>query len=155
MTGLKRGFFEGRFFVFLPMLSFVLVAGCAGSLFKAAGDGDVAAIKSLVASGEGINAFDGMIYLYTPLMAAAIKGKMDAVKTLLELGADPLAEDDDGFTAAKLARKRGHTEIADILAEAETKRRLEFGPSAPVARPPSNSPEDAEFALPPPQGFGP
>jgi len=137
------------------MLFCILIAGCAGSLYKAAGDGDVAAIKSLVASGTDINAFDGVIFLYTPLMRAAMEGRRDAVTTLLELGADPLAEDEGGFTAAKLARKKGHEDIAKTLDVVEVKRRAVLGPGAPVARPPIPPHDKPESQFPQNQEFLP
>ncbi len=134
---------------FYLTLSCLLFAGCTGDLYKAAMYGDAVAIKSLVAAGADINAFDGTVNFYTPLMAAAMEGRKDAVTALLELGADPLAEDADGLTAAKLARKKRHEDIADILDEAVARRLFELGPGAPVTRPPSSKPEDAEFVQPP------
>lgn len=51
----------------------------------------------------------------TPLLLAAFNGKIEAVKTLLENGADPQIPDSDGLTALDLARQQGHGEIADLL----------------------------------------
>lgn len=135
----------GRFSFFFLLCSCVFFAGCVGPLYKAAFNGDVAAIKSLAASGTDINAYDGKVYLYTPLMVAAMEGRTEAVKALLELGADPIAEDSDRLTASKLARKYGHEEIAEILDEAEAKRRAVFAPGAPPVRRPPVPPRDEEL----------
>ena len=52
----------------------------------------------------------------TALMKAASNGHLDAVKVLLEAGADPLLKDNlTDETAISLAKEHGHTEIARLL----------------------------------------
>jgi uncharacterized protein len=52
----------------------------------------------------------------TPLHEAAIIGRLDLVKLLLGHGADSAAVDDQGRTAADVARERGHAEVVELLA---------------------------------------
>lgn len=42
---------------------------------------------------------------------------MDLVVALLRLGADPTLQDVEGWTAAEIARARGHSGIARLLNE--------------------------------------
>jgi uncharacterized protein len=51
----------------------------------------------------------------TPLMAAAEMGQVGAVKVLLNKGADPCATNKEGHTAAGLAKKYRHGDIAEYL----------------------------------------
>jgi len=55
---------------------------------------------------------------WTALMIAVIHGHADAVKTLLDAGADVNAEDENGGTALMHGARRGHTEIVDMLKQA-------------------------------------
>ena len=52
---------------------------------------------------------------WTPLHTAAHNGSEELVDALLAAGADPAATNDDGVTAADLARKDGHAAIAERL----------------------------------------
>lgn len=45
---------------------------------------------------------------FTPLHQAASRGRLEIVELLLEHGADPTIESDQGWTAADLAHQRGH-----------------------------------------------
>jgi len=47
---------------------------------------DVEAMKQAIASGDNLNEFDGGL---TPLLWAIFRGDVDAVRLLLESGADP------------------------------------------------------------------
>jgi len=51
----------------------------------------------------------------TALSRAAWNGEIDAVDTLLDLGADPLVRDKEGMTAAIRAESEGHEDIVSRL----------------------------------------
>lgn len=53
---------------------------------------------------------------YTPLMGAAGAGRDDMVDLLLARGADPALANDEGKTAADVAREHNHAALADRLA---------------------------------------
>ena len=54
---------------------------------------------------------------WTPLMEAAIQGQAGAVSWLLDQGADPSLKDNDGNTAADLAKSQGHDAVVRLLSE--------------------------------------
>ena len=74
-----------------------LVGACSSrlnvELVYAAGEGDVQKIKQLIASGATVDSIelDGL----TPLINAVQKGKIDAVRALLDAGADPNFQSSD------------------------------------------------------------
>jgi len=87
------------------------------NIFKAAGAGDVATLKSLLAADgslANVRGFNGM----TPLHAAAMDGQTEAVKVLLAQGADPSVIDDNSSTPANTAMAEGHKDTAAVLNEA-------------------------------------
>src|ERR1017187_5488960 len=51
----------------------------------------------------------------TPLVRMVVRGKTEAVRTLLGHGADPSARQPDGHTLFEIARARGFDEIASLL----------------------------------------
>jgi len=53
----------------------------------------------------------------TPLHIAAAEGRTECVKVLIAAGADPAAEAGDGQTPLMLARLRGHTAAAELIAD--------------------------------------
>jgi ankyrin repeat protein len=54
-------------------------------------------------------------YGSTPLMVAAMAGSQSIAEHLLALGADPNTRDDEGHTAADLARADGYKELVELL----------------------------------------
>ena len=75
----------------------------------AARDGDINAIRELMLKGlDDINAKSTNLYTtlkITPLMQAAERGHIDAVKALLNNNANPFLEDVDGLRAVERAKK--------------------------------------------------
>ena len=68
-------------------------------LFQAAGHGHVAMIRMLISRGATVNYPAVDFFGWTPLMIAASEYKDDAVRLLLDEGADVNARDDAGETA--------------------------------------------------------
>jgi ankyrin repeat protein len=79
----------------------------------AAGEGDLARVRDLIAAGADVNAPGP--HGHTALMAAANKGHAEVVRALLEARADPRAEADWHYCALYAAIWQGHTEIVRIL----------------------------------------
>jgi ankyrin repeat protein len=52
---------------------------------------------------------------YRPLHQAAVAGREDLVRMLLDAGADKAARCDRGKTPAEYARERGHDAVAAML----------------------------------------
>jgi uncharacterized glyoxalase superfamily protein PhnB len=63
----------------------------------------------------------------TPLHLAVLKNRPGMVRLLVELGADPSAKDNRGYTPLSLARSRTDAEIADILLAAGADPGERFG----------------------------
>lgn len=70
-------------------------------------------IKSLLDQGMDVN--HGGFFNIPPLLRAALYGKSEAFKTLIEHGADKNAKDRQGRTALELAKKYNHQKIVEIL----------------------------------------
>jgi len=70
-------------------------------VFAAAAKGDAAAIAKLASSGASVNARDG--YGRTPLHVAAFMKQRDAMKALVDAGADPNALDADRYDMVTIA----------------------------------------------------
>lgn len=51
----------------------------------------------------------------TPLRAAAVSGRIEVVRLLLERGADPQGRSRDGATARDLAKKGGHSDVVEFI----------------------------------------
>jgi ankyrin repeat protein len=77
----------------------------------AGGHDDVAAV--LIDAGADVDARQR--HGWTPLHGAAQNGSLDSVDRLLAAGADPAARNDDGTSAADLARAAGHEAIVARL----------------------------------------
>jgi hypothetical protein len=85
----------------------------ATALLKAAGDGDVAKIRTLLADGAPIEATD--YHLLTPVMVAAKAGHLDAVRTLAAAGANLHAVGLDQTDLLECAAEGGHAEVIRFL----------------------------------------
>lgn len=98
----------------------------ATSLHKAAmteKDG-VAKIKSLVRAGADLEAVDR--YGMTPLHVAAFNERLDAIVTLMQLGANHFAKDgplQDGDTPFQMAQKNGLWSTVEVLKKHEVRRK--------------------------------
>jgi ankyrin repeat protein len=75
----------------------------------------------LVKAGSDVDAPQDSIG-QTALMGAAVSGKVETVKALLEAGANVLVKDRDGRTAIDHAEKGGNEEIIKVLREAEVRK---------------------------------
>jgi ankyrin repeat protein len=75
---------------------------------------DIDSLKSLIASGENINAILGVMKC-TPLMIAVRFGLLDMVSTLLEAGADVNAIDRDSANALFYVTEKTSPQIIDLL----------------------------------------
>lgn len=78
----------------------------------AGGHDDV--VEILISAGADVNATQR--HGWTPLHGAAQNGSLVTVERLLAAGADRAARNDDGVSAADLARAAGHPEIEGLLA---------------------------------------
>jgi len=118
-------------------------------MLTAARNGDVAAVKQLLAKGEDVNAAnpDGV----TALMIAGAEDHLNVVLVLLEAGADARMKTASGKTAALFAAGRGHDQIATVLNEAAS-----MPPNQPPARPAEGgtSPQESKEPERDPAGVG-
>jgi hypothetical protein len=89
-------------------------ANLAAALCRAADDGNLAAVRSLLAEGASVNVeTDGE----TPLAEAAHGGHLEIVRALLDAGADINAVDLHGMTPRDLARAGEHADVEAFLRE--------------------------------------
>jgi hypothetical protein len=82
--------------------------------------GDARALKDLLAAGANVNEQDEQGW--TPLNWAAGRGDVDAVRLLLEHGADVTLTGRDNRTPLMIAKAADRREVAEILKEAEVAR---------------------------------
>lgn len=73
----------------------------------------LAIVRMLVEAGAEVNVRQR--HGWTPLHGAAMSGDADLVRYLLDRGADRAATNDQGKTAAAIARENGHGELAGLL----------------------------------------
>lgn len=92
---------------------FAVIAQANQDLLDAAGNGDIAQIDQVLATGVDVNARDEAGY--TALMQAASKGHLQAVQHLREKGADVTLRNENGNNAYKLAINFGYYDVADYL----------------------------------------
>ncbi len=79
-----------------------------------AGSVDIEIVRMLLEKGADPNA--KAQYGSTPLHTVGFTGDRASLDLLLKRGADPVIRNNDGKTAADIARDRGHQDIADLLA---------------------------------------
>jgi ankyrin repeat protein len=82
-------------------------------LHSAVAGGNEAVAALLVERGANVNSTQSLGF--TPLMGAAQNGMPSTVELLLARGADPKAYNDDILTAAELADRAGHPEVAATI----------------------------------------
>jgi hypothetical protein len=105
--------------IVLAALSSLLAATChvapKSDIAAAAADGDVSALRRIIRSGRSANASDpdGL----TPLIWAAREGRVNAVRALLERGADPDLPDSrsNGWTPLMHAIHRDQPDVVAAL----------------------------------------
>lgn len=80
----------------LVLLLFQYATGSTNALFQAVNNDDGDGIGKAITNGADINARGPG--LQSPLMAAVLSGKLNAVRELLLRGADPHVPEKDGYT---------------------------------------------------------
>lgn len=90
-------------------------------LAYAAYQGNERIVRFLLERGARVDAdaSEGLTYVNTPLMMAAMQGHRDVALQLLRAGADPRVRIQWGHTAAELAAKYNHTSLSRTLRCAE------------------------------------
>lgn len=81
-------------------------------LHRAVDSGDPELVRLLVAAGAESRPNR---YRVTPLMSAALEGRLEMVKTMVDAGAKVTSRDTSGGTALSYAVLRGHVEVARLL----------------------------------------
>ena len=92
---------------------------CLPILHKAASDGNIQHVKSLIEHAEDINAMSGFRNhtKYTPLMLAAKNGHIEVVQYLHQHGANITIKDFLQFNALYYAADNGHLDVVKYLIE--------------------------------------
>ncbi|GJL97904.1 MAG: hypothetical protein DHS20C06_17210 [Hyphobacterium sp.] len=111
------------------------LVGAAGgnALHLAALNGQARNVALFLQAGANANQrMSGGNRTHTPLALAAMRGHMEAVRTLVEAGADPAMET-SGSTPSEFARANGHTAIADYLENLDDASELDALTPAEIA----------------------
>jgi ankyrin repeat protein len=87
----------------------------ADTIFMAAEEGRIQDLGRFVAQQNEIDVADHCAW--TPLMKAALNGQTEAVRLLLEAGANPDHEDKGAYTAIMLAASNNHASTVKLLIE--------------------------------------
>ena len=86
------------------------------ALHYAAASGSEAIARQLIGQAANLDAVSPRASgAYTPLMMAAREGKTGVAILLLGQGADPLRKNTEGLTAARIAERAGHTDLAAAI----------------------------------------
>ena len=101
------------------IIAYLLSQGVTCDLRVASALNDVARIRMCLTNIEDVNAIDSIGF--TPLRYAVIQGNIEAVDILLEAGADPNIQDDEGKTALFSAVRVNELAIAKRLLTAGAK----------------------------------
>ena len=104
----------------LITIAAVLLVGCGESapdisIYQAASDGNIEAVKQHLAAGADINARDDKRDRKTLLHLAAGKGRKGVVELLIGEGADVDAKANGAFTPLNITAGNGHKEVAELL----------------------------------------
>jgi ankyrin repeat protein len=92
------------------------------ALMIAAGAGDLAEVRHLLAAGADANARDERGW---PALAYAVynaelkRGHAGVAQALIDAGADVLAKNEGGYTALAMAKQKFHVDVINMLHEAE------------------------------------
>jgi len=100
-------------------LAFPLLGCQRGDIFELAHKGRTGKIETLLSSDPGL-LFSRDPVGRTPLHLAAMEGRVDSVRLLLEKGMDPGTPDRVGFTAIDYARIAGDSESVGLLEDQAT-----------------------------------
>ena len=89
------------------------IAGVNEDLPRAAGRGDLPAVKNFIDKGADVNAKANTGV--TALIMASQQGHKEVVELLLAKGADVNAKANDGGTALIMSSLQGHKEVVELL----------------------------------------
>ena len=103
----------------LTTIAAIVLMGCGPkapdiSIYEAAREGNIEAVKQHIAAGTDVNAKDDALE-WTPLFMAAGKGHKEIAELLLANGAEVSAKGDGGVTPLHIAPLGSHKEVAELL----------------------------------------
>ena len=117
--------------IVMAAVSSLLAATChvapKSDIAAAAADGDIKALRRIIGSGRSTNAADADGW--TPLIWAAREGRVNAVRALLERGADPNLPDSsgNGWTPLLHAIHRDQPDVVEALLDGGAKADRQIG----------------------------